>query len=298
MTTTLRPAEPLQQNPDGTRSRRYRVCVNSRPVGRVHIGTHPVFGDAVARIMSLRIEEPDRRRGRGTVAALAAEEIARGWGCRRIEVTVPAEAEAEAEASDEAGGAEGRAAGSVALAGPAFRLATALGYVVRNYSMEKALGDVPPALPEGSRGRPMTDAEFGPWSARSEAEYARDWIERGVPETEARAKAAKDHAALLPDGRDSEGMLLSVLEHEGTSVGTLWLAVRGEQAYVFDVEADAAHRGRGYGRSLMLLAEAQSIAAGKRAVGLNVFAGNTPAERLYISLGYGTRRYAMYKHLL
>lgn len=290
MTTTLRPAEPLQQNPDGTRSRRYRVCVNSRPVGRIHIGTHPVFGDAVARIMDLRIEEPDRRRGRGTVAALAAEEIARGWGCRRIEATVPAEAEAE--------GAETRAAGSGAPAGPAFRLATALGYVVRNYSMEKTLGDVPPALPEGSHGRPMTDAEFGPWSARSEAEYARDWIERGVPETEARAKAAKDHAALLPDGRDSEGMLLSVLEHEGTPVGALWLAVRADRAYVFDVEAGAAHRGRGHGRSLMLLAEAQSIAAGKRAIGLNVFAGNTPAERLYASLGYGTTRCAMYKHLL
>ncbi|MFI8305835.1 GNAT family N-acetyltransferase [Streptomyces sp. NPDC085927] len=294
MTTTLRPAEPLQQNPDGTRSRHYQVCVNSRPVGRIHIGTHPVFGGAVARIMSLRIEEPDRRRGRGTVAALAAEEIARGWGCRRIEATVPA----EAEAGDGAGGAETRSAGSGAPAGPAFRLATALGYVVRNYSMEKALGDVPPALPEGSRGRPMTEAEFGPWSVRSEAEYARDWIERGVPETEARAKAAKDHAALLPDGRDSEGMLLSVLEHGDTPVGTLWLAVRADQAYVFDVEADAAHRGRGHGRSLMLLAEAQSIAAGKRAIGLNVFAGNTPAERLYASLGYRTRRYAMYKHLL
>lgn len=294
MTTTLRPTEPLQQNPDGTRSRRYQVCVNSRPVGRIHIGTHPVFGDAVARIMSLRIEEPDRRRGRGTVAALAAEEIARGWGCRRIEATVPAEAEAEAEVE----GAETQAAGAGVPAGPAFRLATALGYVVRNYRMEKALGDVPPALPTGSRGRPMTAAEFGPWSVRSEAEYARDWIERGVPETEARAKAAKDHAALLPDGRESQGMLLSVLEHEDTPVGTLWLAVRADQAYVFDVEAGAAHRGQGYGRSLMLLAEAQSIAAGKRVIGLNVFAGNTPAERLYASLGYGATRYAMYKHLL
>ncbi|MFD3730703.1 GNAT family N-acetyltransferase [Streptomyces sp. NPDC058632] len=283
MTTTLRPAEPLQQNPDGTRSRHYQVCVNSRPVGRIHLGTHPVFGDAVARIMSLRIEEPDRRRGRGTVAALAAEEIARGWGCRRIEARVPA---------------EGEGTGAAGAAGPAFRLATALGYVVRNYTMEKALGDVPPALPEGSSGRPMTDAEYGPWSAASEAEYARSWTERGVPESEARAKAAEDHAALLPDGRDSEGMILSVLEQEGAPVGTLWLSVRGEQAFVFDVEAGTAHRGRGHGRSLMLLAEAQAIAAGKRVIGLNVFAGNTPAERLYASLGYGTTQCTMYKHLL
>lgn len=271
MTTTLRPAEPLQQNPDGTRSRRYRVCVNSRPVGAVHLGTHPVFGDAVARIMSLRIDEPDRRRGRGTVAALAAEEIARGWGCRRIEATVPADS------------------------GTALALATALGYLVRNRNMEKPLGDTPPALPEGSVARPMTEDEFGPWVARSQDDYARDWIRRGVPEDEARAKAVRDHAVLLPEGRDTDGMLFSVLEHHGAAVGTLWLSVTGKRAYVFDVEADPVHRGRGHGRTLMLLAEAQAVAAGRRLIGLNVFAGNTPAERLYDSLGYATTQYSVYK---
>ncbi|NJP48947.1 GNAT family N-acetyltransferase [Streptomyces sp. SBST2-5] len=274
MTTTLRPAEPLQQNPDGTRSRRYQVCVNSRPVGTIHLGTHPVFGPSAARIMSLRIEEPDRRRGRGTVAALAAEEVVRGWGCRRIEVTVPADA------------------------GPALRLATALGYAVRNRGMEKALGGTPPALPEGSRARAMTEEEFRPWLAQGREDFARQWIERGVPEAEARAKSERDHAELLPEGRATEGMLFSVLEHQGSAVGNLWLSVRGEQAFVFDVETRSAHRGRGHGRSLMLLAEAQAVAAGKRTIGLNVFAGNTPAERLYASLGYRTTRYAMYKHLL
>ena len=274
MTTTLRPAEPLQQNPDGTRSRHYQVCVNSRPVGAIHLGTHPVFGAAVARIMRLRIDEPDRRRGRGTVAALAAEEVARGWGCRRIESAVPADTRA------------------------ALALATTLGYVVRNRNMEKPLGAAPPVLPDGSAVRPMTDAEFGPWLAKGQEDYAGDWIRRGVPEAEARAKAAADHAALLPDGRATEGMLLSVLEHEGTPVGTLWLSVRGERAYVFDVETTAGHRGRGHGRTLMLLAEAQSAASGNRRIGLNVFAGNTPAERLYDSLGYTTTQYSMYKPLL
>ncbi|MFE9774241.1 GNAT family N-acetyltransferase [Streptomyces sp. NPDC005931] len=274
MTTTLRPVEPLQQNSDGTRSRRFRVCVNSRPVGEIHLATHPLFGDAVARILHLGIAEPDRRRGRGTVAALAAEEVARGWGCRRIEVTVPAPAVA------------------------ALRLATALGYVLRNRSMEKALGDAPPALPEGTRARPMTEEEFGPWLDRGKEAHARDWIERGVPEAEAWAKSERDHAALLPQGRATPGMLVSVLEHEGTPVGTLWLAVRDARGYVFDVATHAAHRGRGHGRSLMLIAEAQSAAAGKRDLGLNVFAGNTPAERLYASLGYRTVECSMYKPLL
>lgn len=48
----------------------------------------------------------------------------------------------------------------------------------------------------------------------------------------------------------------------------------------------------------MLLAEAQAAAAGNRAIGLNVFAGNTPAERLYDSLGYTTTRYSLYKPLV
>ncbi|MGW1612538.1 GNAT family N-acetyltransferase [Streptomyces sp. NPDC002285] len=274
MTTTLRPTEPLQHNEDGTRSRRFQVCVNGRPVGALHLGTHPVFGGTVALISELRVEEPDRRRGRGTVAALAAEEVARGWGCRRIEVTVPG------------------------AAGPALRLATALGYVVRNRGMEKALGDTAPDLPRGSRARPMTEAEYGPWADKSFEEYFRSWVERGVPEAAARAKAERDHAVLLPDGLRTPGAVLSVLEHEGTPVGTLWVVAQDDRAYVYDVETDPAHRGRGHGRTLMLLAEAQAIAAGHRVIGLNVFADNAPAARLYESLGYETTRYALFKTLL
>ncbi|MFF0790124.1 GNAT family N-acetyltransferase [Streptomyces spiralis] len=274
MTTTLRPTEPLQHHADGTRSRRYQVCVNSRPVGVTHLSTHPVFGPAVARILELRIDEPDRGRGRGTVAALAAEEVARGWGCKRIETAVPAAEEA------------------------AVRLVTSLGYVQRNRGMEKQLGTTAPELPAGSRGRPLTGAEYGPWLEHGKAGYAQSWIDRGVPADEAWAKSESDHARLLPQGPVTPGMLLSVLEHEGTPVGTLWLSVGDDKAYVYDVEADERFRGRGHGRSLMLLAEAQAVAAGKRVLGLNVFAGNTPAERLYDSLGYRPVLYALYKELL
>ncbi|MEU6574714.1 GNAT family N-acetyltransferase [Streptomyces sp. NPDC046805] len=274
MTTTLRPTEPLQRAADGALSRHFQVCVNSRPVGGMRLSTHPAFGVSVAQIDDLSIEEPDRGRGRGAVAALAAEEVARGWGCERVEIRVPAEA------------------------GPALRLATALGYVHRNRGMEKTLGDVAPALPEGSRGRPMTEDEFGPWTEHKIRTYVQSWSSRGVPEDEARAKARQDHAELLHQGPATGNMLVSVLEHEGTRVGTLWLSLIKKTAYVCDVEADEAFRGRGHGRSLMLLAEAQSVAAGHRVIGLNVFAGNTPAERLYASLGYVPVGFSMYKNLL
>ncbi|MER6324139.1 MULTISPECIES: GNAT family N-acetyltransferase [Streptomyces] len=274
MTTTLRPTEPLQRAADGTRSRHYQVCVNSRPVGVLHLGTSRELGDSVAVVHKLRVDEPDRRRGRGTVAALAAEEVARGWGCRLMEASV-------------AGDAEGGT-----------RLAEALGYVLRNRTMTKPLGGTPPALPEGSRARPMTPEDFATWLAYEAEHYARTWMERGVPEADARAKARRDHEVLLPRGQDTENMLFSVLEHQGERVGTLWLALREDRAFVFDVEAEAAHRGRGHGRTLMLLAEAQTVAAGRPLIGLNVFAGNTAAERLYESLGYTATRYSYCKPLL
>ncbi|MGW1603799.1 GNAT family N-acetyltransferase [Streptomyces eurythermus] len=274
MTTTLRPAEPLRQNPDGTRSRRYAVCVNSRPVGEIHLGTSPSLGDSVARIIDLRIAEPDRRRGRGTVAALAVEEVARGWGCAQLEVMVP---------------------GAADIALSLFRT---LGYTVRNRGMEKRLGGTPPALPAGSRARPMTGEEFDAWLEAEREQHARMWIERGIPEAAARAKSRRDHARLLPHGVDTDGMLFSVLEHEGSPVGTLWVALQEGKAFVFDVQTYPAHRGRGHGRTLMRLAEHQATGSGRPLLGLNVFAGNTPAEALYASLGYETVTYFLSKPLL
>ncbi len=274
MTTTLRPTEPLQRGADGALSRHYTVCVNSRPVGAIHLATHPAFGAAVAQIRDLRIDEPDRRRGRGTVAALAAEEVARGWGCGQLEIRVPADA------------------------GPALRLATTLGYVHRNRGMEKPLGADAPELPAGSRGRPMTEAEFRLWAERGITEYAGDWSTRGVPEAEARARSRTEHEKLVQRGLATPEALYSVLEHDGVRVGVLWVEFIDAKAMVYDVETEEAFRGRGHGRSLMLLAEAQAIASGRRVLGLNVFAGNTPAERLYESLGYVTVGYSMYKSLL
>ncbi len=274
MTTTLRPAEPLQRAADGTRSRRYQVCVNSRPVGAVHLGTHPVLGDAVARIRELRIEEPDRHRGRGTVAALAAEEVVRGWGCRRIEAVIPADAR------------------------PALSLATALGYLPGSRLMGKPLGGTSPGLPAGSRSRPMSGTEFEGWREQLQQEYARRWTARGVPEAEARAMAGSRHSALLSDGVATAGTTLTVLEHERVAVGTLWLGESDGRALVHDVRTDERHRGRGHGRTLMHLAEAGAIAAGRTAVHLHVFPDDIPAERLVASLGYRTITHHLCKELL
>ncbi|MEU7413721.1 GNAT family N-acetyltransferase [Streptomyces sp. NPDC042638] len=274
MTTTLRPAEPLRTHPDGTRSRRFAVCVNSRPVGEIRLGTSPDPGGPVARVADLRIAEPDRRRGRGTVALLAAEEVARGWGCARMETVVPVAAAA------------------------ALRLFGTLGYTEHGRGMVKRLGGTAPELPPDRHARPMTGAEFDAWREARSERCARGGTGRGTPGAAARAEVRDDHARLLPRGLDTDGMLFSVLEHAGGPVGTLWVALEEARAYVYDVRTDAAHRGRGHGRTLMLVAERQAVEAARPVLALDVPAGNTPAERLCASLGYETVTRSLSKPLL
>ncbi|MFI2781656.1 GNAT family N-acetyltransferase [Streptomyces sp. ALB3] len=278
MTTTIRPAGPVQQGADGARARTYDVCDNGRQVGTVGISTDPAFGASAGVLHSLGIEEAHRRRGRGTIAALAAEEVLRGWGCTQVRLVAPADNHA------------------------ARTLATVLGYTERSRNMLKTLPGTAPALPAGLTGRPMTEQEYAEWAATCVETYAQEWTERGVPEEQARLKSENDHAANLPDGLATPGMYFHVLVHDGAVVGYVWVARRetpdGEElGYVFDIEVREQHRGHGYGRALMHLAEHITLGAGLGLLGLHVFTSNTPALRLYESLGYEVTQYNLAKAL-
>ncbi|UGY90420.1 GNAT family N-acetyltransferase [Streptomyces gobiensis] len=285
MTTTLRPSGPELRATDGARSRTYDVCVNSRPVGSVRLATDASPASGVGRIEGLTIAVPDRRWGRATVAALAAEEVLRGWGCGQIMLAIPADAEA------------------------ALHLATALGYTERGRTLAKKL-TTPPQLPIGSAARPMDSTEFTVWQATAKATYAQSWMNLGLPRAAAEEKSGTDHRRMLPDGAATRAAILRILAHQGTDVGTLWAGLRlpdhtdgcdgagGCDGYVYDMQVTEEHRGRGHGRALMHLAEQECLAAGARVLGLTVFAGNTPARRLYTSLGYRTTTRHLRKPLL
>ncbi|MEV6008498.1 GNAT family N-acetyltransferase [Streptomyces sp. NPDC051976] len=278
MTTTLRPVGPERREDDGWRARDYTVCVNGRPVGAVRLSTDRRFGPHIGRIDGLAIDEADRRRGRGTVAALAAEEVLRLWGCTRVETSVPAEAE------------------------HGLRLATTLGYVERNRNMAKELRGPRPVLPAGSVLRPLTEDEYGPWLEREREGFVVSLTDRGVPRDQAEAREAASFDEVLPQGLHTPGTGLYALTHDGAIVGNLWLrlhdpAAPSGQGWVFSVEVEAAQRGRGHGRTLMLAAETACRDAGADSLGLNVFAGNTPAVRLYEALDYRTTARHLYKTL-
>ncbi|MET7640524.1 GNAT family N-acetyltransferase [Streptomyces sp. NPDC005438] len=267
MTTTLRPSGP-ERRQDGARTRAFDVLDNGRPVGGVTVSTDPDFPDQVGRIDELWVAPADRRRGRATVAMLAAEEVLRGWGCARAQLRVPGEAE-----------------GADALAGT-------LGYQERNRGMAKTLTGETAPPPGGITVRAMTEPEFADWWAQDQAELFTKLRGVGFTEEQARARAAAAGRDHLSRGLDTPGAVLRVLhDAEGTPLGTFWLSLGPDvpydlDAWVFVVRVERAHRGRGYGRALMLAAERECRDAGAERLGLNVYSANTPAVRLYDSLGF------------
>ncbi|WP_406448394.1 GNAT family N-acetyltransferase [Streptomyces sp. NBC_00876] len=278
MTTTLRPSGPIESGADGAQSRAYDVCDNGRPVGSLVIGTEAGAAGRTGLLRSLRIDEPVRRRGRGTIAALAAEEVLRGWGCTQVCAEVTA----------------GNTAGQ--------RLTAALGYTERSRNMVKTLPSGPVPLADGLTARPMTPEEFARWEAGAISAYAQSLVARGAPQETALAAARASHARHLPHGHATEGARLQYLVLEGETVGYLWVAPFEMHpgllvGYVFDVEVDERFRGRGYGRALMLQAERIALEAGDERIGLHVVTANTPAVRLYESLGYAPTQYNLAKPL-
>ena len=141
--------------------------------------------------------------------------------------------------------------------------------------------------------RPMTDAEFAEWQDDLARAYADEQVQSGnwAPE-EALDRAREDSATRLPQGRDTPGMLfLTGLRPDGEPVGRIWLSVEhpkgtADCAFLYDIEVDAPHRGRGYGRALLRAAEEAARSRGVSALELNVFGGNAAAIALYASAGY------------
>jgi GNAT superfamily N-acetyltransferase len=140
--------------------------------------------------------------------------------------------------------------------------------------------------------RPMRRDEFESWLPRMHDEYAEDMIRNArAAEEAAREKATADIDRVFPGGRPSPDQSVFVIEADGEPVGDLWVAERQEDVHrgalwIFDVTIDELHRGRGYGKAAMLLAEDEARRRGLRRVALNVFGGNDVARNLYRSLGY------------
>ena len=61
-----------------------------------------------------------------------------------------------------------------------------------------------------------------------------------------------------------------------------------KNGFIFEVFCEKQYRGKGYGKTLMLLLEEKAREMALESLVLHVFKSNTAARRLYESIGYKT----------
>jgi ribosomal protein S18 acetylase RimI-like enzyme len=155
----------------------------------------------------------------------------------------------------------------------------------------------------GVRLRPLPEEETASFVASTREAYTRDMVtDAGMSEEEARAKAERDFAMLVREGRPIAGQQLFWVENPetGERIGRVWLGerFRGQPiGFLYEVEIEPAFRGRGLGREAMLLVEEEARRRGFTEIRLNVFGGNEVARSLYRSLGYAEFAIGMRKRL-
>lgn len=152
--------------------------------------------------------------------------------------------------------------------------------------------------------RAMTEDEYPKWQETLAERFAHEqvaagnWAEEGAIE-----KARATNARLLPDGLSTPRMLImTAVDDTGATVGRIWIGLdhpRGtpNSGFLYDIEIDAEHRGRGLGKELLAAVEDAVREAGIFTLDLNVFTRNRAAVALYESSGYVVTTQQMCKQL-
>ena len=152
--------------------------------------------------------------------------------------------------------------------------------------------------------RPMSSSEFDAFRAREISGYAAEQVGAGNwTEDESETRSAELTDSLLPLGVETPGTLLLIGETpEGVQIGHVWVTLQrqhgsGSGALIYDIEIEPEHRGKGFGRALLMAAEEETARHGVSKIGLNVFGSNKTARSLYESAGYQVASTQMYKEL-
>lgn len=148
--------------------------------------------------------------------------------------------------------------------------------------------------------QPMPTERLATWLDRTAASYIESRMQAGDSREQAVANSDASFARTFPLGQPAPDQHPFDVVADGDVVGVLWIGVIDPASkgwWVYDIEIDEAHRGKGYGRSAMQLAETTAAELGAATLGLNVFGYNTVARGLYESLGYTTTSVQMKKPL-
>jgi ribosomal protein S18 acetylase RimI-like enzyme len=153
------------------------------------------------------------------------------------------------------------------------------------------------------RLRPMTNDEFVEYLEWVVDDYAAELERNGKATGDAAVAASRaSFDGLLPDGVETDGQTLLIAEDpdDGARVGVLWFGPSTDDpsvAWIYDVTIDPDKRGRGWGRAALRAFEGEARARGYARAGLNVYADNHVARRLYESMGYVETARQLHKEL-
>ncbi|HEY7832695.1 MAG TPA: GNAT family N-acetyltransferase [Ktedonobacterales bacterium] len=149
--------------------------------------------------------------------------------------------------------------------------------------------------------RLMTQAEYDAFADPMWEDFTHDLARAtGNSIEEARTGVAQQRATLLPDELHTPGHRFWIVEDPNHQrVGILWVQLRDarHEAFIYDIEMDAAARGKGYGRQTLEALEAEVRPLGITRISLNVFGGNATAVHLYQTSGFQTDSMQMHKDI-
>jgi ribosomal protein S18 acetylase RimI-like enzyme len=145
----------------------------------------------------------------------------------------------------------------------------------------------------------MTQPEFDAFLKRSIPEYAEDKVRAGNwTEAESLERSRKEFEELLPQGLNSKDNFLYTLHNENEAVGLIWMKTfLPDRAFIYEVYIEERFRGKGYGKSIMLMLEDKAREMGVKSLGLHVFGSNRIARNLYEAIGYEITNVNMSKTL-
>ncbi|MDP5226270.1 MULTISPECIES: GNAT family N-acetyltransferase [Arthrobacter] len=150
---------------------------------------------------------------------------------------------------------------------------------------------------------PLSPDRFPQWFARSCSEYEADLVATGETPEDARRHAQLSLESAFPTGSQTAGnAVFDVLDGDDVAVGYVWVRSgppeEPHEWWIYDIVVEPGHRGKGFGRATMLLAEDYARSQGATAMRLSVFGFNATARGLYESLGYETVTLKMKKSLV
>jgi GNAT superfamily N-acetyltransferase len=136
----------------------------------------------------------------------------------------------------------------------------------------------------------MLPAELDVFRVRQAQAYAQSLFDSGSFDSIELAveRATTQIAGILKNDQELQHFCRLLPLEGDEELGVLWWALRrsNNSVWIYDIEVHPEHRRKGYARLALRELEAWCVARNCSSIGLNVFAFNAGAEKLYREMGF------------